>query len=102
MDAHFSISKMIWFQFSTLDFLNLYPCSTDIQKEAGNKTILMLSVPGYLIITIVFLFASNSSLGAVIRLLASVFIFYVCLLIKYKKLHKFTSLMIGLYKKIIS
>jgi hypothetical protein len=63
MDAHFSISKMIWFQCSTLDFLNLYPCSTDIQKEAGNKTILMLTVPGYLIITIVFLSAESKAQG---------------------------------------
>jgi hypothetical protein len=45
MDAHFSISKMIWFQFLTVDFLNLYPCSTDIKKKlagdcegAGDKS----------------------------------------------------------------
>jgi hypothetical protein len=38
----------------------------------------------------------------VIRLLASVVIFYVCILIKYKKLHRLNALMIGLYKRMLS
>ncbi|MNO26460.1 Bacterial ABC transporter protein EcsB [compost metagenome] len=100
--VHFSISKMIWFQFLTSDFLNLYSWSAETRKESGNKTMLMLTFPGYLIISIVFLFASDSFLDAVIRLLASIFIFYICILIKYKKFHRFNSLMIRLYKKMIS
>ncbi|WP_157685393.1 ABC transporter permease [Paenibacillus donghaensis] len=99
---HFSLSKMIWFQFLTSDFLNLYSWPADTQKEAGNKTMLMLTVPGYLMISIVFLIASHSFLDVVIRLIVSILIFYICILIKYKKNYKFNQLMIGLYKKMLS
>jgi ABC-2 type transport system permease protein len=100
--VHFSISRMIWFQFLTSDFLNLYSWPADTLKESENKTMLMLTCPGYILIAIVFLTASNSIMDVVIRLLASVLIFYVCILIKYKKLHRFNAFMIGLYKRMLS
>lgn len=88
---HFSISKMIWFQFLNSDFLKLYSWTVDIKQEAGKKEMFMLTLPGYFIVVVTFLLASQSPLNVVIRFIASLFIFYICILISYKKLQRLFS-----------
>lgn len=83
---HFSISKMIWFQFLNSDFLKLYSWPYVIKKDAEKKTMFMLTLPGYFMVVVTFLLASQSFWNVVIRLITSLFIFCVCMLISYRRL----------------
>lgn len=83
---HFSISKMIWFQFLNSDFLKLYSWPYVIKKDAEKKTMFMLTLPGYCMVVVTFLLASQSFWNVVIRLIISVFIFCVSMLISYRRL----------------
>ncbi len=83
---HFSISKMIWFRFLNSDFLKLYSWSYVIKKDAEKKAMFMLTLPGYFMVVVTFLLASQSFWNVVIRLIISAFIFCVCMLISYRRL----------------
>lgn len=81
---HFSISKMIWYEFLNSDFLRHYSWPFDIKQEAGKKSKFMLSLPGYFIVVATFMVASQSPLDVLIRFSVSIFIFCICILISFK------------------